>query len=92
LEDNGESPEEATARSELRKALENCLKTLPIDFKTVVILVDIQGLDYAEAAQAIGKPLGTIKSRLARARMRMRICLSSYRELLPKAFRLMSEI
>jgi RNA polymerase sigma-70 factor (ECF subfamily) len=53
--------------------------------------VDIQGLDYAETAQATGKPLGTVKSRLARARMRMRDCLQDYQELLPVSFRLMGE-
>jgi RNA polymerase sigma-70 factor (ECF subfamily) len=57
----------------------------------VVVLADIQGLDYSEVAVAVHKPLGTIKSRLARARSRLRACLQSYRELLPAAFRLEEE-
>jgi len=57
----------------------------------VVVLVDIQGMDYSEAAEVIGKPLGTVKSRLARARMRMRNCLQRFWELLPQALRLMRE-
>jgi RNA polymerase sigma-70 factor (ECF subfamily) len=44
-------------------------------------------LDYFEASQAIGKPIGTIKSRLARARLRLRDCLNSFAELLPSGFR-----
>ena len=57
----------------------------------MVVLADIQGLDYSEVSVIVKKPLGTIKSRLARARMRMRECLQSFRELLPAAFRLENE-
>ena len=53
----------------------------------MVVLVDVQGMDYAEVARATGKPLGTVKSRLARARVRLRDCLRGYRELLPPEFR-----
>ena len=56
----------------------------------MVVLVDVQGLDYIEASQVIGKPLGTIKSRLARARNRMRECLQGFWELLPHSMRLES--
>ncbi len=56
-----------------------------------MILVDVQGMDYNEVAQAVGKPLGTIKSRLARARLRLRDCLSGFAELLPAQFRLGKE-
>jgi RNA polymerase sigma-70 factor (ECF subfamily) len=91
MADPSESPEEAAVRSDIREALKHCLGELPPDFRSVVILVDVQGLDYAEAAQAIGKPLGTVKSRLARARVRLRDCLSGFGELLPAAFRLVKE-
>lgn len=57
----------------------------------MVVLTDIQGLDYKEAARAARLPLGTIKSRLARARLRLRDCLQRFRELLPAAFRLLEE-
>jgi len=57
----------------------------------VVIMVDVQGLDYSEVSDAIGKPLGTIKSRLARGRLRLRHCLQQYGELLPSVFRLEDE-
>jgi RNA polymerase sigma-70 factor (ECF subfamily) len=60
---------------------------LPGEFRTVVVLADIQGLDYAEVAVAAHVPLGTIKSRLARARLRLRECLQAFRELLPATFR-----
>ena len=91
LSDPGETPEEQAERAELAQALQHCLDNLPVEFRSVVALVDIQGLDYTEAAQAIGKPLGTVKSRLARARLRMRECLQGAWELLPEAFRLVEE-
>ncbi len=89
--DPGESPEESVERAELNHAIQHCLDALPLDFKVVVILVDVQGLDYTEAAHAMGKPLGTVKSRLARARIRLRDCLQGFWELLPSAFRLIEE-
>ncbi len=91
LSDPSETPEQAAERVELSQALQSCLEGLPPDFRAIVALVDIQGLDYAEAAQAMGRPLGTVKSRLARARIRLRNCLQGYQELLPASFRLMEE-
>lgn len=91
LSDPKESPEEAAERRDLSRAIQYCLNELSPSFRTVVVLVDIQGLDYSEAAQAIGKPLGTVKSRLARARTRMRDCLRGFRELLPSTIRLVRE-
>lgn len=88
LADTEHSPEEAAEKAELERALQHCLEGLPPEFRTVVILVDLQGLDYAEAGTAIGSPVGTVKSRLARARLRLRDCLQGFRELLPAQFRL----
>ena len=91
LSDPSETPEQAAERVELAKAIQYCLDGLPPDFRAIVTLVDIQGLDYSEAAQAMNRPLGTVKSRLARARTRLRDCLQGYKELLPASFRLMEE-
>lgn len=91
LADTGEAPEDTALRAELSEAIQNCLNDLSHDFRTVVILVDIQGMDYSEAADIMGTPLGTIKSRLARARRGMRQCLQEFWELLPTAFRLENE-
>jgi RNA polymerase sigma-70 factor (ECF subfamily) len=86
-----ESPEEQAARSELRRALEICLNRLPVDFRVVAVLVDVQGHNYRAAAEVIGKPVGTVKSRLARARQRMRECLQARRELFSPDRRLEDE-
>ena len=65
IADPGELPEDNVVRAELGNAIQHCLDELPTDFKVVVVLVDVQGMDYLEAADTIGKPLGTVKSRLA---------------------------
>jgi RNA polymerase sigma-70 factor (ECF subfamily) len=90
ISDPGELPEDNVVRSELGQAIQHCLDQLPIDFRIVVVLVDVQGMDYLEASEAIGKPLGTVKSRLARGRNRMRECLQGFWELLPMSMRLES--
>lgn len=91
MKDPGSSPEEFSEQVELEHAIEHCLEALPFEYRSVVILADIQGLDYGEVAVSLRKPLGTIKSRLARARLRIRECLQDFWELLPNAFRLESE-
>ena len=89
--DPGMSPEEKFEAAELEHAIQHCLDTLPTDFRTVVVLVDIQGMDYSEAAGAVHVPLGTIKSRLSRARLHLRERLQGFYDLLPAAFRLEKE-
>ena len=88
LADDGPSPEETAEKAELEQAIQNCLNGLPEEFRTVAVMIDVQGLDYEEVSQAVGKPLGTIKSRLARAREKLRKCLQGFWELLPVQFRL----
>ncbi len=88
LADPAMSPEQQAEAEELEHAIQHCLESLPLEFRAVVVLADIQGLDYNEVAQAVRAPLGTIKSRLARARLRLRECLQGFWELLPAAFRL----
>jgi RNA polymerase sigma-70 factor (ECF subfamily) len=85
------TPEQQFEAEELEHAIQHCLENLPLEFRTVVVMADIQGLDYSEVASAVRVPLGTIKSRLARARLRLRECLQDFAELLPAAFRLEHE-
>ena len=91
LADPNMTPAEKSEADELEHAIQHCLDALPSDFRTVVVLADIQGMDYSEVAIAAHVPLGTIKSRLARARLRLRECLRSFEELLPSSFRLEEE-
>jgi RNA polymerase sigma-70 factor, ECF subfamily len=88
LADPNMTPDQQFEADELEHAIQHCLDMLPAEFRTVVVLADIQGMDYTEVATASRVPLGTIKSRLARARLRLRECLRGFEELLPSSFRL----
>ena len=81
-------PEDAFDQAELEHALQHCLENLAPEFRAVVVLVDVQGMDYDEVSQSVHTPLGTVKSRLARARLKLRDCLQKFQELLPPQFRL----
>lgn len=91
MEDPQSSPDEKAEQVELEHAIQHCLDGLPMEYRTVIVLADVQELDYGEVAASIKAPLGTVKSRLARARLRLRECLQDFWELLPAAFRLQSE-
>lgn len=82
-----ETPEEYTVRRELSSFIQQSLLTLPPDQRMVLVLVDIQAFSYEEAARVLKTPVGTVKSRLSRAREAMRAALSTQRELLPAQIR-----
>jgi RNA polymerase sigma-70 factor (ECF subfamily) len=63
------NPGEALERSELETALLDAIAALPDERRIVVVLRDLEGLDYREIAEALGLPLNTVRSRLHRARM-----------------------
>jgi len=64
-------------RNEESRRLYGFLRELPLPYRLVITLVDLYELDYQEAAETLDIPIGTIKSRLARARMQMREKLNS---------------
>ncbi len=69
---DSEAPDAIVIGKEFDTVVGECLSMIPEDHRAVVELVDIDGLSYAEAAEALGVPVGTIMSRLHRARARMR--------------------
>jgi RNA polymerase sigma-70 factor (ECF subfamily) len=64
--------EEAVESIELNSTLRRMVEELPLEYRMALVLVDILEYDYAEAAQGMGIPIGTLKSRLVRARLRLR--------------------
>jgi RNA polymerase sigma-70 factor (ECF subfamily) len=66
------TPEGLVVGETFDTVVSDALAALPDRFRQVVILVDVDGLSYAEASEALGVPVGTIMSRLHRARARMR--------------------
>ena len=69
---DGSSPDRALARKELASKLWSALNELPFDQRTVVVLREIDGLSYDEIAYSLGVAVGTVKSRLTRARQALR--------------------
>lgn len=71
LADPAPGVQAAVEQHELSKEIYRVLDELPDAYRSVITLVDLYELDYTEAAQALKVPLGTVKSRLARARLEM---------------------
>jgi RNA polymerase sigma-70 factor (ECF subfamily) len=87
LRDDAESPEDYALRQDLGRVIQNGLDELPTEQRVAVILSDIQGLSYEQIALATDVSLGTVKSRLSRARARLRDYLRREQELLPERYR-----
>ncbi len=81
------SPQEVVEQEELHDWIETAIRALPSDQRMVVVLADIHGYAYEEIAEMLQTPMGTVKSRLSRARTRLRDYLLRKPELLPGSFR-----
>jgi RNA polymerase sigma factor (sigma-70 family) len=83
-----EGPEAYAERQEMAHVIQAGIEALPPDQRVVLVLSDVQGLSYQEIAEATDVSLGTVKSRLARARGKLRDYLRAEGELLPARYRL----
>lgn len=83
LTDPTYDPEQLALRAEMIEAIQSALLRLGAEQRLAVILSDVQGLTYEEIARVMDVPLGTVKSRLARARSQLRAILLRNRELFP---------
>lgn len=72
IADDSETPDDVVVRRELAGAIQEGLQHLAEDQRLVLVLSDIQGMSYDEIAQITDSNLGTVKSRLSRARARLR--------------------
>lgn len=86
LTDHAQNPARQVEGADLSRAIQTSLLTLPTEYRMTLILVDIEGMDYGEAAAAMGVPMGTVKSRLSRARLKMRSNLMRFADLLPEVY------
>ncbi len=87
LIDSRESPDQFVERQELSGLIEAAIQSLPEEQRTVLILCDVHGYAYEEIAEMTDVAMGTVKSRISRARGRVRDYLTARSELLPAAFR-----
>jgi len=83
-----ERPEEYAERQEMARLIQAGIEALPPDQRITLALSDVQGLNYQEIAEITDVSLGTVKSRLARARGKLRDYLRTHGELLPARYRL----
>ncbi len=91
LRDPAIGPEKRQQQMELIQAIEDCLQNLPDDQRVTAVLCDVEGYDYNAIADMTDVSLGTVKSRVSRARSKLRDCLQGFKELLPDNYRLQSE-
>lgn len=76
--DSGESPDQRAERRERDEAVMAALGRLDAEYRAVLVMRDIEGFDYQQMAEILGLPLGTLKSRLFRARLALRDELRTY--------------
>ena len=85
------TPEDAAQNQELSDAIQDCITALKDDQRIALVMSDVEGYSYQEIADTTGVQLGTVKSRLSRARAALRGCLQAVQELLPAEYRLVSD-
>lgn len=81
LADDSPTPEQAAEQNERTVAVRRAIEQLSPEYREVLVLCDIEGLSYDEISSVINCPVGTIKSRLNRARANLKKILSQNREL-----------
>ncbi len=72
------SPESLFFSKPMDQEVEEALKELPEEYRTAIVLVDIEELSYEEAAKVIGCPIGTVRSRISRGRRMLQVALRDY--------------
>jgi RNA polymerase sigma-70 factor, ECF subfamily len=78
IPDTGDMPDKVALNSELDKKIHEAIQNLPEQFRTIIVLREIQGLSYEEIASLTETNIGTVKSRLARARLKLQEVLEPY--------------
>jgi RNA polymerase sigma-70 factor (ECF subfamily) len=82
LEGGGNSPEDSLVESQRREVIFEAIRSLPEHYRAMVVLYDLQGLSYEEISRVVGVRVGTVKSRLSRARLALKERLEPHLELL----------
>ena len=80
IADTGKMPEEKTLNKELDEVIKESINDLPEQFRLVIVLRELQGLSYEEIAEITKTNIGTVKSRLARARTKLQNQIKPYLE------------
>ncbi|HOO97705.1 MAG TPA: sigma-70 family RNA polymerase sigma factor [Caldisericia bacterium] len=78
--DDGEIPDDVVIDNSIRKSVSDAIQKLKPDFRAIITLCDIEELSYEDAAQALSIPLGTVRSRLFRARSALKKILNGTKQ------------
>jgi RNA polymerase sigma-70 factor (ECF subfamily) len=78
IPDVSDMPDKLALNSELDRKIQQAIQNLPEQFRTIIVLREIQGLSYEEIASLTETNIGTVKSRLARARLKLQEVLEPY--------------
>ena len=78
LPDDSPGPEEMVLQQQLDEPIQQALDELPVEYRSAVLLVDLEDLSYEEASQVLHCPVGTVRSRLHRGRALLREKLEGY--------------
>ncbi len=78
IKDSKQRPDEVISGYETRDAIKKAMAQLPEQFRTAIVLRELQGMQYEEIAEILGCALGTVKSRIWRARERLQVLLEPY--------------
>ena len=73
-----EDPEQLFMKKEFLRYLLNCVNQLPVELQTAIVLREFTGLNYEEIADVMQVPIGTVRSRIFRARSRLKDMLAPY--------------
>ena len=73
-----DAPEDSGAAMEAHTDLERAMRHLPEEFRTVLLLAEVEGMPLEEVARVMACPVGTVKSRIFRAKERLRVLLQDY--------------
>jgi len=86
MADFSTNPERQVEALEFTRTIQRCLEMISPQHQLILVLIDIEDFSYEEAADTLKVPIGTIKSRLARARKQMKAALQFSGELLPAQY------
>jgi RNA polymerase sigma-70 factor, ECF subfamily len=75
-----DAPEESSGTVEVHTDLERALRRLPEEFRTVLLLAEVEGMALEDVARVLACPVGTVKSRIFRAKERLRALLRDYKK------------
>jgi RNA polymerase sigma-70 factor (ECF subfamily) len=75
--DDAENAEETLVRNAKIESLRNCVEALPVEYREIIVMREMEELSYREISEVARVPIGTVMSRLSRGRMRLLDCMEA---------------